>query len=96
MQFLIVYDISTTTLGGEARLRTVARICEGFGHRVQKSVFEATLDRAGLLQLEHELVTAINPATDSVGIYRLLEPYEQHARHHGQRHGLNHHEPYNL
>jgi len=96
VQYLIVYDIATSEPGGPARLRQVARICEGYGHRVQKSVFEAKLDKASLLQLEHELGQAINRRTDTVGIYRLQEPYEQHARHHGERHGLDHQQPYNF
>ncbi len=96
MQLLIVYDINTTSADGKKRLRDVATICEGFGHRVQHSVFEADLDRAGLLRLEATLTATIDHDTDSIGIYRLLEPYDQHVRHHGARPTFDRHVPFNL
>jgi CRISPR-associated protein Cas2 len=61
MELLVVYDINTTTPEGERRLRTVAKICEGYGQRVQKSVFECRLDRSGLLRLTDQLKRTINP-----------------------------------
>jgi CRISPR-associated protein Cas2 len=42
MELLITYDVDTTTPAGTRRLRHVAKTCEGYGHRVQKSVFEVT------------------------------------------------------
>jgi len=50
MEILVAYDVSTTDAAGERRLRRVAKICEGFGQRVQNSVFECILNDA---QLEH-------------------------------------------
>ncbi|WP_369120065.1 CRISPR-associated endonuclease Cas2 [Enemella evansiae] len=38
----MVYDVSTKSAEGARRLRRVARICEGYGQRVQYSVFEVT------------------------------------------------------
>jgi CRISPR associated protein Cas2 len=40
MEYLIAYDVDTTTADGQRRLRKIAKVCEGYGHRVQQSVFE--------------------------------------------------------
>lgn len=40
MEFLVTYDADTTTAEGRRRLRRVAKTCESYGLRVQKSVFE--------------------------------------------------------
>jgi len=40
IEVLVAYDVSTDTSDGRTRLRRVAKICEGYGQRVQKSVFE--------------------------------------------------------
>ena len=77
MEILVAYDVSTETSAGRARLRKVAKICEGFGQRVQKSVFECVLSEAQLVQLEHRLRGAVDDGVDSVDslrIYRLREP----------------------
>ena len=74
MEFLVSYDINTETKEGERRLRRVAKVCEGYGQRVQKSVFECLLNRALLESLIADLHQVIEPAEDSVRIYRLREP----------------------
>ena len=40
MLVIVCYDVSTETREGRRRLRRVAKVCEGTGQRVQKSVFE--------------------------------------------------------
>ena len=40
MLVLVTYDVSTVEKPGVRRLRRVARACEDYGTRVQKSVFE--------------------------------------------------------
>jgi CRISPR-associated protein Cas2 len=77
MEVLVTYDVSTTDTDGERRLRRVARICEGFGQRVQNSVFECTLKEAQLEQLVHRLEKAIDADQDSLRIYRLRQPRAQ-------------------
>ncbi|MBP2706102.1 CRISPR-associated endonuclease Cas2 [Microbispora sp. RL4-1S] len=52
-QLLLTYDVATTTPEGRRRLRQMAKLCEGYGHRVQKSVFEITCSDAELLTLLH-------------------------------------------
>lgn len=74
MEVLVTYDVSTESAAGRNRLRKVAKICEGFGQRVQKSVFECVLSDAELVQLEHRLDLAIDAEVDSLRIYRLREP----------------------
>ena len=79
MECLVTYDVNTETPEGERRLRRVAKICEGFGHRVQKSVFECILTPGDFLRLHAALSEAISPAVDSVLVYRLREPFAKHV-----------------
>lgn len=74
MEFLVAYDVATDTPAGERRLRHVAKVCEAYGQRVQKSVFECALDDGQLALLVHRLTRIIDPASDSLRIYRLREP----------------------
>jgi CRISPR-associated endonuclease Cas2 len=70
MDVLVTYDINTTTREGEVRLARVAQVCERYGVRVQYSVFECRLSDASLLKLHIELEGVIEPALDSVHLYR--------------------------
>jgi CRISPR-associated protein Cas2 len=71
MQILVTYDVSTTTAAGRRRLRRVARVCEDFGQRVQKSVFECTVGAKELLVMRNRLLDEMNAAEDSLRLYRL-------------------------
>ena len=71
MLVLVCYDVNTETKAGRRRLRRVARVCEGIGQRVQKSVFECQLDMAKFEQLERELLAEIDPKTDCLRLYRI-------------------------
>ena len=77
MEVLVAYDISTESFSGQARLRRVAKICEGYGQRVQKSVFECLVNDVQLELLKRDLEAEIEPSTDSVRIYRLREPHRR-------------------
>jgi CRISPR-associated protein Cas2 len=79
MELLVSYDINTETPEGQRRLREVAKICEGFGQRVQKSVFECQLEPQQVRRLAHALRSTIDPTTDRVAIYRLREPYVRYV-----------------
>ncbi len=70
----MAYDVSTETRAGERRLRRVAHVCEAFGQRVQKSVFECTLDEGDVEVLKAKLLTIIKEDEDRLRIYRLREP----------------------
>jgi CRISPR-associated protein Cas2 len=74
MDILITYDIETIDRRGEKRLREVAKVCEGYGIRVQYSVFECRISRTGLERLVTDLSEIIHPARDSVRIYRFHGP----------------------
>ena len=71
MELLVTYDVGTTDREGQRRLRQVAKICEGYGHRVQKSVFEVLCSPAELLQLQAQLRAVIRADRDSIRMYRL-------------------------
>ena len=71
MDLLLTYDVDTTTPEGARRLRRVAKLCEGYGLRVQKSVFEIVADDRTLLQLLASVDTLIDSQRDSVRLYRL-------------------------
>ena len=83
MELLVTYDVETTSRQGERRLRQVAKVCEGIGHRVQKSVFEVVCNPAQRLQLEAKLLDIIDPSLDSVRIYQLDRGTFTAARHLG-------------
>jgi len=68
---LITYDVETATRAGERRLRKVAKICEAYGHRVQKSVFEVVCRETDKVRLVAALQEVIDPVRDSIRIYRL-------------------------
>lgn len=78
MEILVSYDVATDSAEGRRRLRRVAKICEGFGQRVQDSVFECVLDSAQLALLKHQLEAVIDLSADSLRIYRLQEPRTRH------------------
>jgi CRISPR-associated protein Cas2 len=79
MEILVTYDIATTSEQGRRRLRDVAKVCEGYGQRVQKSVFECCVDTKELRLLIHAITTVIDAHTDRVAIYRLREPYRSYV-----------------
>lgn len=85
MELLVAYDVATDTAAGRRRLRQVAKICEGFGQRVQKSVFECIVSAADLELLEHKMLNVIEPSEDSLRIYRLREPHERFTHVIGQQ-----------
>lgn len=70
MDLLVTYDIDTSTRNGQRRLARVARICEGYGLRVQYSVFECRLTESRLMALRIDLEDEIDPTTDQIRIYR--------------------------
>lgn len=76
MLVVITYDVETASLGGQKRLRKVAKKCEQYGVRVQNSVFECIIDNAQLRQLEIELLKIIDLDKDSIRFYRLGNSYK--------------------
>jgi CRISPR-associated protein Cas2 len=70
MFILITYDIDIEGSGAK-RLHKVAKICQNYGVRVQKSVFELQILFDELLKLESELKDVIDEEKDSIRIYNL-------------------------
>lgn len=73
MLIIVCYDVNTETREGRRRLRRVAKVCEGVGQRVQKSVFECRVDRMQYEDLERRLLAEINDKEDNLRLYRLAE-----------------------
>ena len=83
MLVIVCYDVNTETGKGRRRLRRVARLCEGVGQRVQKSVFECRIDRAQFEALERDLLAEIDASEDNLRFYRIAELHGYEVREHG-------------
>jgi CRISPR-associated protein Cas2 len=66
MQYVVAYDITD-----DARRNRVARFLEGWGRRVQKSVFECDLSLEELSEMCSRLKELLVPSEDRCHIYRL-------------------------
>lgn len=80
VEILVTYDVATETADGRRRLRRVAKVCQAYGQRVQKSVFECVLNPMQLEQFKDRLAGEIDPNSDSLRLYRLREPHSQHLQ----------------
>lgn len=83
MLIIVCYDVNTETREGRKRLRRVAKVCEGVGQRVQKSVFECRVDRMQYEDLERRLLQEINEEEDNLRLYRLTESRGCEVKEHG-------------
>lgn len=68
---LVTYDVNTETKEGRQRLQKVAKVCEGYGQRVQKSVFECSLTDVLLTIMKQKLLKIIDLDQDSLRFYQL-------------------------
>ena len=64
-------DVNTASEAGARRLCLVAKACEAYGIRVQKSVFELILEPAQFIALKGSLSDIIDDAHDSIRMYNL-------------------------
>ena len=83
MFVLIAYDVSTIDNPGQRRLRRVARACEDYGVRVQKSLFECQVGKTEWAALRNRLLEEIDPKQDSLRFYYLGEETRKESEHHG-------------
>lgn len=83
MFILVAYDVSTVDKAGQRRLRRVARACEDYGVRVQKSLFECQVRKTEWAMLKSRLLKEMDPRQDSLRIYHLDEDARVNAEHHG-------------
>lgn len=84
MLVIVCYDVSTETRAGRRRLRRVAKVCEGSGQRVQKSVFECKVDLMQMEELERRLLAEIDLKQDCLRLYRLPDTRGCEVREHGR------------
>lgn len=83
MRLIIIYDVRTKSSEGRRRLRRVARACEDYGLRIQKSVFECVLRPGEWRALRERLLRAYDPREDSLRIYELCDRDFLRIEHHG-------------
>jgi CRISPR-associated protein Cas2 len=93
MLILITYDVATVEKAGQRRLRRVARACQDYGVRVQKSVFECQVGQTEWASLRDRLLREIKAEQDSLRFYYLDERAVQRTEHHGVRKPLDFNEP---
>jgi CRISPR-associated protein Cas2 len=84
MLIIVTYDVSTETAAGRKRLRRVAKVCESMGQRVQKSVFECSVDQMQMEELERRLLDEIDEQEDCLRLYRLTEPVSLRVKEYGR------------
>jgi CRISPR-associated protein Cas2 len=80
---VVAYDVSTETKDGCRRLRRVAQVCQDFGQRVQKSVFECLVRESDWVRLKHRLLSEICIREDSLRFYFLDEDARRRVEHYG-------------
>ena len=83
MFILIAYDVSTVDKRGQKRLRRVARVCEDYGVRVQKSLFECQVGKTEWAVFRNRLLQEIDLKQDSLRVYYLGEDAKNKTEHHG-------------
>ena len=91
--YLVSYDVETTTREGRRRLRRVARVCSDYGQRVQLSVFECRLDDALFETFMARMADEIDGQHDSLRVYRLPADRVQAIRVLGRDHWRDPDEP---
>lgn len=64
--YVVCYDIAD-----RRRLARVAKVMEGFGDRVQESVFECHMNEGGLRDMQHAVADILDAETDHVRYYPL-------------------------
>jgi CRISPR-associated protein Cas2 len=93
VELLTTYDVNTTTPEGRRRLRKAAQLCEGYGLRVQKSVFEVVCNDTDFLQLADSIIRVIDSDHESIRIYRMQQGAFRNVRTLGTAAALPHRDP---
>ncbi|NII11261.1 CRISPR-associated endonuclease Cas2 [Oleiagrimonas sp. C23AA] len=85
MLVLVSYDVSTSSDGGQKRLRRVAKACRDYGQRVQFSVFELNVEPAQWVSIRQRLMDTIEPELDSLRFYYLGSHWRGKIEHIGAK-----------
>lgn len=83
MLVLVSYDVSTSSDGGQKRLRRVSKVCLNHGQRVQNSVFECLVDNAQFVLMKKKLLDEIDDKQDSLRFYFLGNNWKVKVEHIG-------------
>ncbi len=93
MNILVTYDVSTKDKPGQKRLRRMAKLCEGFGQRVQLSVFECEIRDTEYERLKAEALKIMDPKQDRVRFYRLVGNRDDFLEEYGTFRAIDFSEP---
>ncbi len=85
MLVLITDVVQTTSPDGAKRLRSISKICQNYGQRVQNSVFECLVDPLQFKQMRTQLEAVMNPQTDSLRYYMLGANWKRKVEHVGAK-----------
>ena len=86
MLVVVAYDVNTQNAAGRRRLRRVAKVCEQFGQRAQKSVFECVVGPRELVEMRSKLLDEMNMRQDSLRMYFINEADRARIETYGQGH----------
>lgn len=82
MMVLVSYDVSIDN-NGQGRLRRVSKLCQNYGQRVQKSVFECIVDPGQWTLFKAGLIKIIDKKRDSLRFYFLGSNWRRRVEHIG-------------
>lgn len=85
MMVLVTYDVNTESIEGKKRLRHVAKLCQGYGQRVQNSVFECLVDQTQWIDFKYKLEKTIDGESDSLRYYFLGNNWKNRSEHFGAK-----------
>jgi len=89
MMVLITYDVNTTTVAGEKRLRRISKLCQNYGQRVQNSVFECLVDPNQMALLKNKLLDVMDKDKDSLRFYYIGSNWKPKIEHVGAKEGYD-------
>ena len=93
MWVVVSYDVTTDTKEGRRRLRRVAQVCKNYGQRVQKSVFECSVNEMQYEELIRKLLSEYKDDEDSLRLYRIHEPRDNHVLEYGVNKTIDFNDP---
>ncbi|MCD6121151.1 MAG: CRISPR-associated endonuclease Cas2 [Spirochaetales bacterium] len=88
MMVLVSYDVSIDG-NGQRRLHRVAKLCQNYGQRVQKSVFECIVDPGQWILFKAGLIKLIDKKKDSLRFYFLGSNWRRRVEHIGVENSID-------
>ena len=84
MLAIVSYDVMTSDVGGQKRLRRVAKTCLNYGQRVQHSGFECNVDPTQWTVLRQKLIDEIDDKKD-IFVFILGSNWKRRVEHIGAK-----------